>query len=42
MSDSEVDCVVSAIVGSAGLRGTWAAAKAGKKGDKAKKPAKDA
>ena len=31
IGESEVDCVVSAVVGSAGLRGTWAAAKAGKR-----------
>ena len=30
-ADSEVDTVVSAIVGSAGLRGTWAALEAGKR-----------
>ena len=29
-ADAEVDIVVSAIVGSAGLRGTWAALEAGK------------
>ena len=30
VSDSEVDVVLSAIVGSAGLRGTWGALEAGK------------
>ena len=30
VSDPEIDVVVAAIVGSAGLRGTWAALEAGK------------
>ena len=30
VADDEIDIVVSAIVGSAGLRGTWAALEAGK------------